>query len=599
MKKNILKNTYILLSYVNRYSPGYIWVMLFVSITAFTGPYSTVLVPKTIVDMLIKQSDIRRILLVICTMVVANVVRIVTLTIFEERYKPCRQMEIEKGINALLMDKSRVIDLKRYDDPEFRDIYDRAITLANSGVSSFLDAITNLVDRFFYLTSVIAIITSLDSCLIIFSLCCMFVLFFFQRIMTSYAYQTDVLVTRDRRRAEYSKKLCYGADYVSDVKILKLEQIFKNEYLEANGKWQDIVRKRSVFKGVLRISDETLRFFILNVVTMIYLVVRIQAGHLSVSSFVVLITATMQLSYELFSFVNSLNSFYRLGIYTEDLVNVLECESEVERIGVGKRLEILDSLSFIGVSFAYPQKEQFVLKNVNIKIFKGQRIAVVGHNGAGKTTLIRLLLRLYDVCEGTITVNSENIQAVELDSYRNQIGVVFQDYHYYAMTIAENVLMRKVEGNEDEELVQWALKKADLWEYVNGLPEKINTVLTREFNDKGLNMSGGQSQKLALARVFAQKNKQMLIMDEVSAALDPYSENKINKSVLDFCRDKILIFISHRLSLMKEMNYIYYFEHGEVKEQGTHETLMNENGGYARMYKLQAEAYGDSATGSQ
>ena len=193
-------------------------------------------------------------------MVIANVVRIVTLTIFEERYKPCRQIEIEKGINALLMDKSRVIDLKRYDDPEFRDMYDRAITHANTGVSSFLDAITNLADRFFYLASVIAIITSLDSCLVLFSLCCMLVLFFLQRKLAAYAYQTDVLVTMDRRRAEYSKKLCYGADYVSDVKILKLEQIFKNEYLEANGRRQATVRKRSILKGALRISDETLRF---------------------------------------------------------------------------------------------------------------------------------------------------------------------------------------------------------------------------------------------------------------------------------------------------------------------------------------------------
>lgn len=590
-QKSILKNTCTLLTYLRRYSPRYLWVMLLVSVTACAGPYSTVLVPKMIVDLLIKQSDIRWILLVIGSMAVVNVLRITALTFFEERYRFCQLIEIEKGMNGLLMDKSRVIDVKQYDDPEFRDIYDRAVSHANNGMNSFLDALANLVDRFFYLASVITIITSLDVWLVLFSLCCVLVLFFFQGKITEYTYQTDRMVTRDRRRAEYAKKLCYGADYVSDVKILKLGQALKKEYLTASNKIQAAVRKRSRSKVLLRVSDEGLRFFILNVVTMIYLVFRIRSGYLSVSSFVVLITATMQLSYELFSFVKSLNAFYRLGIYTDDLVKVLECESEVENSSGKRKLESINSIHLEGVSFAYPQKERMVLKNVNMHISRGQKIAVVGHNGVGKTTLIRLLLRLYDVKKGVISVEGENVQAVDLASYRDQIGVVFQDYHYYAMTIAENVLMRKAEDDEDRKLVRWALEKADLWEYVEGLPEKMDTVLTREFDDKGLNLSGGQSQKLALARIFAQKNKQVLIMDEVSAALDPYSENAINQSVLEFCRDKMLIFISHRLSLMKEMDYIYYFEDGEVREQGTHEELLQEDGKYAHMYRLQAEAY--------
>lgn len=243
------------------------------------------------------------------------------------------------------------------------------------------------------------------------------------------------------------------------------------------------------------------------------------------------------------------------------------------------------------VSFAYPQKKEMVLNNLNMRISMEQRIAIAGHNGAGKTTYVRLMLRLYDVTSGSIWINDKELHNIDIASWRQQIGVVFQDYHYYAMTIAENVLLRKVNGEADYAIVQEALVKADLWDYVEQLPEKMNTMLTREFDGKGTNLSGGQSQKLALARLFAQKDKQIIIMDEVSAALDPDSENRINDNIMKFCKDKILIYITHRLSLMKEMDQIYYFENGSIREMGTHEQLMNSKKDYYEMFKKQADNY--------
>lgn len=589
--KRALKNTFVLLKYVRTYSPSYIWIVLLVALTAFVGPYSTVFVPKTIMDMLIKGTGIGSIVWMIGTMVIANMLRILALTVFEERYKPYQQMQIEKGMNALLIEKSKLIDMRQYEDPKFRDVYDRAISHANNGMRSFLEAITNLADRFLYLVSVITIITSLDPFLILFSISCVCILFFFQTRIASYAYHTDVMTTRDSRRAEYAKKICYGMEYSSDVKILRLGDIFKKEYLNASEQKQQTLRKRSRSKSFLRISDEILRLLILNMATMIYLVIRIQRGHLAVSSFVVLITAVMQLSYELFSFVNSLNAFYKLSIYTEDLVQVLDCKSDIEDGHSEDTIADVDSIVLEGVSFAYPQKDQLVLDAVDMQIQKGQHIAIAGHNGAGKTTLVRLLLRLYDVNHGKVYVNGKKLQTINITSWRNHIGVVFQDYHYYAMTIAENVLMRKVNGDEDRALVREALEKADLWRFVAQLPETMDTMLTREFDREGINLSGGQSQKLALARVFAQKDKQILIMDEVSAALDPDSESYINRRILEFCQDKILIFITHRLSLMKEMDQIFYFDNGHVKERGTHEQLLDCKGSYYEMFMKQADHY--------
>lgn len=178
----------------------------------------------------------------------------------------------------------------------------------------------------------------------------------------------------------------------------------REEYADAGSRRQEILRKRSVRKSILRISDEGLRLLILNVATMIYLIFRIRTGKLEVSCFVVLVTATMQLSYELFHFVKHLNSFYSLNVYTGDLVRVLEEKDNVES-GVGEEMtERVDSVSLRKVSFAYPGKERLVLRDVDMEFCRGQRIAVVGHNGAGKTTFARLLMRLYDVENGGIAV---------------------------------------------------------------------------------------------------------------------------------------------------------------------------------------------------
>ena len=255
----------------------------------------------------------------------------------------------------------------------------------------------------------------------------------------------------------------------------------------------------------------------------------------------------------------------------------------------GKNIDEFNTLEVNNISFSY-KGDVNQLENVSMKIRKGQKIAIVGHNGAGKTTLVKLLLRLYDVNEGCILYNDTNYKDINVDSLRKEVGAVFQNVEVYAVTIAENILLRTPTSKEDFDLVDEALRFSGLDEYVNTLPDGVNTILTKEFDRNGIVLSGGQNQRLAIARGYA-LNYNLFILDEPSSALDPIAEANVYNNMLSLGRDKTIIFISHRLTTTVNADYIYLFEHGKIIEEGTHEELMKLNKKYKEMFTSQSKKY--------
>ena len=214
----------------------------------------------------------------------------------------------------------------------------------------------------------------------------------------------------------------------------------------------------------------------------------------------------------------------------------------------------------------------------------------MGYNGAGKTTLIKLLMRLYDPTEGQIRMNGRDIREYDVDGYRDKIGTVFQDFRIFAASIAENVMNGIYHEETDRQTVLTALDAAGFTEKLNKLEQGIDTPLTREFNQKGTNLSGGEGQKVAIARVFA-RPYELIIMDEPSSALDPVAEYNLNQAILQYAADKTVIFISHRLSTTRMADRIYMFAEGQLCEEGSHDELMALNGKYAEMFNMQAQKY--------
>ncbi len=247
-------------------------------------------------------------------------------------------------------------------------------------------------------------------------------------------------------------------------------------------------------------------------------------------------------------------------------------------------------LSIEHVDFGYLPGQQ-VLKDVSFAVKPGQKIALVGYNGSGKTTLVKLLLRLYDPDGGKICYHGRDIRDYQVMAYRRSIGSVFQDFKLYAATLKENVLMDAADESREESFcVEQALYDAHFMLEDNRLSYQIETPLTTEFEKDGVNLSGGEAQKVAIARTLYRKQN-MIIMDEPSSALDPLAEYRLNQELNEIARDKTVIFISHRLSTVRDADCIYMMENGRIVESGTHEALLAEDGKYAAMWKVQAGLY--------
>ena len=206
-----------------------------------------------------------------------------------------------------------------------------------------------------------------------------------------------------------------------------------------------------------------------------------------------------------------------------------------------------------------------MLKNINMRIEAGQKVAFVGENGAGKSTLTKLLMRLHDVTNGSIRYGGQDIRDYSTDAYRDLFGSVFQDYQIYASSIQENVMMHGLQEGEAGQ-VEEALEKSGFLDRLETLPRGLETILTREFDEEGVPLSGGEAQKVAIARLFAKKERmQIAILDEPSSALDPRAEYELNKNIMNRVGDATVIFISHRLSTTRDADCIYMFENGDSR----------------------------------
>ena len=251
--------------------------------------------------------------------------------------------------------------------------------------------------------------------------------------------------------------------------------------------------------------------------------------------------------------------------------------------------EAAPEITFKNVSFAYPDVEKPTIRNLDFTIKAGEKIALVGNNGAGKTTVVKLLCGLYDQTQGEILVDGKTIDDIGLDFYQDKISVLFQDTNPMAFTIEENIT--GLEGGQgDEAKLQDSLKKAGLWEKIESLPQKEKTYLTQTFSDDGILLSGGETQKLLLAKAIY-KNGSFLILDEPTSALDPLAESKIYEEYNNLSKGKTAVFISHRLASTKFCDRIMFLENGTIVECGSHEELMAKGGKYKQMFDIQAQYY--------
>ncbi len=319
-----------------------------------------------------------------------------------------------------------------------------------------------------------------------------------------------------------------------------------------------------------------------------YLTYLAATGKLSVSDFIFYFGIITGFSNWIVSLVYCISSLERCCNQCSRYREYVEGDSFEHQSTNNNTPTAVDSVEFKNISFAYPQSDKTVLNNISFKVTKGENIAIVGENGAGKTTLIKLLCGLYKTDKGEIIINSKSSSEFEKGEYFSLFSPVFQDYSFLPLTVAQNIAASL---DFDEEKVISSLKSAGIYDKIKSLPNGINTKMIKEINKDAEDFSGGEKQKLLLAKAVF-KNAPVLILDEPTAALDPIAENEIYTHFNSFIKDKTAIYISHRLSSCVFCNRIAVFEKGKLVQTGTHNELLNNlDGAYSKLWNAQAQYY--------
>lgn len=498
------------------------------------------------------------------------------------------EIKCESYLNSLIFKKAQQVELGCYENPEFFDKYNRATWVIDrggfkriiEGSAWTLGSLLSLVLLVFYLISI-------DPLLILFILCPAIVIIF-RVLKNNLELEKEKEMTPYERQKDYVRRTILLKDFAKEIKTTNIFVVMEKRFRQAIEKNIEVIKKYGWKIALLEFFSDYFAEIIPIGGGFIYGCYRlIVLENLPVSEFSVLVSAITTCRNKIGHLAKYFAMQQKHCLWVQNLRNFLEYEPQIKSGTVIP--EDFESIEFKNVSFRYTEDMDYIIKNVSFKIEKGQTVAVVGHNGAGKTTLSKLLMRLYDVTDGEILYNGRNIKEYNLPEYREKFASVFQDYKVFAMTVAENVLTEEV-TDENKEIAVNALKMSGAYKKIAKLPEKENSLLTKEFDSEGVLLSGGETQKVTIARIFA-RDFCVAVLDEPSSALDPVAESKMYDALIEGTKGKTVIYISHRLSSATRSDNILVFNNGELVEQGTHEELMANNGEYAEMFTLQASGY--------
>ena len=375
-----------------------------------------------------------------------------------------------------------------------------------------------------------------------------------------------------------------------DLRIYnQYQNVVSDQMMNVYGSDSTFFRLRRGRMGVLKSASSSVSALLMGFV---YLFVCLKAcgGAFGLGETAQYLGAATNLFQGLVTLVNMLADLEINGVYMKNIFTYLDLPNNMYQgsLTTEKRSDRQYTVEFRDVSFRYPGSEQYALRHLNMKFKVGERLAVVGMNGSGKTTFIKLLCRLYDPTEGVILLNGIDIRKYRYDEYMDIFSVVFQDFRLLALPLGQNVATRQ---NYDAARVTDCLNKAGFGERLAKMPQGLETSLYKELDENGVTVSGGEAQKIAIARALY-KDAPFIVLDEPTAALDPVAEAEIYAKFNEIAGDKTAIYISHRLSSCKFCDEIAVFDHGEVVQQGTHEALLSDtNGKYCELWNAQAQYY--------
>lgn len=594
--RRTVANNLFMLKHLHRASPGRIAIEMGLwALEAIIGFFSWQYMLRYIVNGIEEGKGFYDLATLLIFMTVLNVALVFIQQIWYAVFSGFYYQKTAKYFQELVYKKAGSVDLACYENPEFYDKYMKALNETATRADGVASSCSMIVFEIVRFAANGALLFAIDPIFLLFLLIPIVSSIFIKKQKKADFDKYEETVAMNRR-CDYTRRTYYLGEYAKEMRLSHIYRVMAKRFAMAIKDTKKVIHKygfKCAFYGyIVEISREVFTFLGATVYAIYQTLVT---GNILYGDCLVIINALTTLSWGITNSADSLFQFQEHALYIENFRFFLDYEPKIR----DKKTTIpmkKGALQLENVSFRYDGAEADTLKNISITCGEKEKIALVGHNGAGKSTLVKLMLRLYDPTEGKITLGEEDIRNYSVKEYREEFSAVFQDFHVFSLSVSENILLRPMQEG-DEVLVEYALQKSGAASRVREMPEGTATILTREFDKNGTVLSGGETQKLAIAHAFTKENA-FVILDEPTSALDPIAEYEMYKNMMDACENCGMIFISHRLSSAVMADRIYMLEGGEVIEVGTHEQLMLKNGKYADMFRKQAENYVDSEVGA-
>ncbi|MDD6095492.1 MAG: ABC transporter ATP-binding protein [Clostridia bacterium] len=585
--KLLLNKIRFMFTYSWKMGPANLICAFFQIIIDTAEPFLLLMLPKYIIDALVYGAPWSKVLfhtlLYIGVFALSKITRLIYNSVSAHIVNGC---DIKNSLNYF--SDYLYMDYQNLESDDLRNTNNRVSTTvrANTFVYEiFVQTITNFLKFIGYSY----IIASLHPLLIIFLLGLVLINSLLSKKSEKINYEFEPVTARFSRKQSYLFGTMIGFDWAKEVRINKAEEWLREkhgnvcrEYMSENMKLQKKHLPLNVISSIVSFAE--------TFVTYVYCALMAITGSITIGSFSVYVGAIANFSSSLNAVVQSFvhNSYVmkRIDEY-QDYRNRIKPFHESTDPETSPALDSAPSIEFVNVSFRYPNTDFDVLKNISLKIEAGKRLAIVGYNGAGKTTLIKLLCRLYEPTEGEILYNGINIKNIRYKEYMDILSVVLQDFKLFAFPVWENIVLNR---QMDKEHLEYCIDKCGLMNKINSLPKGLETSIGREFDEEGIEFSGGEGQKLASARALYKKGK-ISIMDEPTSALDPIAEYELYNRFDQIIMNNTALYVSHRLASAKFCDRIAVFAGGRIIEEGTHDELIGRNGVYCEMFNKQAEYY--------
>lgn len=586
--RDVIKTTTYFVRLSLQYDKWYLLYFIPLTILNSISPFIDVFFTKIIIDAVVQSDSFDTLSRVLIEMLVLKLIIGILSKLFSHGCNK-KIIDIRAQMRLDINEKSMLVKYEYLEDPTYLDMKSRASQCIdnNYDIAGIANNVSSFITNIITLLGLAYLISQLNLLMVL--------LIIFVVVINSYAKAKQARKTHFFRSqfSKIARKLFYiigvtwDYKYAKEIKTYNLKSWLsdkKQNYLKETSSNSNKIFFLSTLISLLSVLTSAVQ----QLVVYLYLVINVLNQTITIGEFSMYVTAINRFSISLTNIMGAYIAIAESSLYLADYISFLELETSYQMHQIDEEIPTDQvEIEFCNVSFAYPGQEKLALEDVSVRISKNEKLAIVGENGAGKSTFVKLIMRLYTPTKGKILLNGIDIQTIELSTYTKLISSVFQDYKALAFSVKENI---SIDDNFSEKRMKDTLTEVGLIRKIDGLQHGIETNMSKEFDMEGIEFSGGEQQKVALAQAIY-KDAPIVILDEPTSNLSPIAEFELYKSFNDMVQDKMAIFISHRLSSCRFCDSIVVLDKGKIVEYGGHDALLKQGGMYFDMFYAQSEYY--------